>query len=125
VIHYGFDRRKFYLRVDPSPERASELSDAELEVELERDGFPLRLCSRGDGWRLLDRDAQFEGGPGVFGRALELAVPFDRLSAHPGAHIAFAVRLSRGEVVLGRYPSDGMLGFTVPDESFEAEHWSV
>jgi hypothetical protein len=130
VIHFGFDRERWYLRVDPSPGRLAELAGLALEVELMHDGRRLLVTSAGDGWRLDELGdggprAVRLGAPAVFGRSLELAVPFLDLGIVPGDLVSFAVRVVRGDGPLGRYPPDGWLTFNAPDDGFEAEHWSV
>jgi len=35
------------------------------------------------------------------------------------------IEIMEGEVVMERYPRDGFISFTIPDDSFEGRHWSV
>jgi hypothetical protein len=130
AIHFGFDRATLFLRLDLAPEHKRELDDATLEVSLSLKARQLRLTliphewqleeAADGGWRALGR-----GGPAAVHRTLELGVPFARLGAEPGDRIELSFRLRRGEVALARYPADGTLTLTVPDASFEADHWSA
>jgi alpha-amylase/alpha-mannosidase (GH57 family) len=130
AIHFGFDRRMFYLRVDPAAARAAELEGATLELEIEVGDRRLRVRSQGRGWQLDQMEGPGwrplgNGEPGVFGRSLELALPLERLGLEPRAAGSFSLRLYREAVPLGRYPADGFLPITVPDDDFEASNWSV
>lgn len=127
-IHFGFDRQTLYLRLDPAP--AAQLEGATVEVDVVAGDLRRRLAlgphgwvirePEGDGWRELAT-----GGPTHFARTIEAAVPFERLHLKPGTAATLAFRLSQGGIVLARYPQDGALPFTVPDDSFEADNWSA
>ncbi|HEY7954298.1 MAG TPA: glycoside hydrolase family 57 protein [Polyangia bacterium] len=135
-IHFGFDRATLYLRLDLAPGGAAELtSSGEVTLEvivLEGDRrmrlrLPLTKESHTDwildeaaagGWRELAH-----GGPTRIGRAIELGVPFARLGLAAGARATLAFQLWRGELSLARYPSDGAIPLTVPDDAFEARNW--
>jgi len=141
-IHLGFDRDRLFVRVDPSTSALSSagLDGTLLDVELERAGRRVRLrlpvLQQGNGaprWTLAEKMPEGEywrelgsGGPAEVVRSwVALAAPFAQLGLRPGEAVQVAVRLQRGEVALARYPTDGWLELTVPDDAFEAENWSV
>jgi hypothetical protein len=75
----------------------------------------------GEAWRDLGT-----GGPSEILRSwVAFSVPFAQLELQPGEPFKVALRLSRGEVALARYPGDGWLELNAPDDGFEAENWSV
>jgi alpha-amylase/alpha-mannosidase (GH57 family) len=134
-IHVGFDRERLYLRVDPSPGVSLDgtLLDVELEHAARRRRVRVAVTRASREWVLAEKMPEGEYwrelGSGGTTEALSswiaLAVPFARLDLSPGDRVQLALRLSRGEVALARYPSDGWLNLTLPDESFEAENWQV
>ncbi|HUS66701.1 MAG TPA: hypothetical protein VMZ28_19325, partial [Kofleriaceae bacterium] len=128
-IHFGFDPTTLYLRLEPAQRHAAELEGAALEVDISSKDKRLRLRVGAAGWTLCDPEGEgwravCESGPVSFGpRAIELAAPFARLGLERGARLELAFRLVKGEVALARYPSDGALVLTVPDDAFEADNW--
>jgi alpha-amylase/alpha-mannosidase (GH57 family) len=137
-ILFGFDRDHLYVRVDPTPSGATQLDDARLSIELAGTGrrVRVRLDTRaaaqswsldeasedGGSWREIGVGSPAQVGPhGI----LRLGVPFAQLGVQPGAHLEIAFKLERGEVAIARYPADGTLPLTVPDDAFEAENWSA
>jgi len=142
-IRFGFDHTQLFVRVEAAAARVAELEGAmvELEVSAAAGGRRrLRVVGGVDGnarWELLVEESggwvdHGDGRPAVFRRrhgvleAVELGVPFARLELAPGTQVGLVVRVvDEGGVVLGRYPSTGTLAFNVPDEGFEADHWSA
>jgi alpha-amylase/alpha-mannosidase (GH57 family) len=134
-IRLGFDRERMYFRLDPSP--SATLEGAQLEVDIDTDARRRRVkMSLGPatrGWTLIEKMPEGEYwrelGPGAPGEVLRswiaLAVPFARLELQPGDRPRIAFRLTRGDVALARYPTDGSLTLAIPDDAFEAENWSV
>ena len=128
VLHYGFDLRAFYLRLDPaeSPARAAEVADrvrvvvyaAERRITVE---FPLVL---GGARRPGSRDGE-PFGEAAFEKVLEIALPFEALGLAPGMKVALSVHTLRGEVEVERLPRYGFLAFAVPDADFEHVNWRV
>ena len=134
-IRFGFDRERLAVRVELNPARLETVATADLELAIGVGDrrFRLRMGAAapwaldeaaGDAWQ-----AHGECGPG--GRndgpppSIELAVPWARLQAPPGAQVTLVVRLVRGALVLARYPAEGTVELTAPDDDFEADHWSV
>jgi alpha-amylase/alpha-mannosidase (GH57 family) len=128
TIRYGFDRAYLYLRLEPG--RAAELDGATVEVEISVAARHLRVVANASGWRLSEAaDGTWRdlggGGPAAFHRGLELAITFARLGAVPRDRMTIAFLLRRGDVALARYPADGAIAFSVPDDAFESENWSA
>ncbi len=65
----------------------------------------------------------------ALGTILELAVPFDKLGWKPHDRLNFILEVQEqsasGGKVLETYPPNGYITFTVPDEDFERQMWSV
>jgi alpha-amylase/alpha-mannosidase (GH57 family) len=130
-VRFGLDRQRLSLRLEPSPSRAEVVAGATVELELQTGvrRFRVRLAKAprytldeadGEAWRSCGED-----GPAAHGATIDLGVPWARVGAAPGAPIALVVRLVRGALVLGRYPGEGAIDLKVPDDDFEADHWSV
>jgi hypothetical protein len=135
-IYFGFNRENLYLRVDPAP--SADLTGALLDVELDENGQRRRVRVQlgVPGWTLAESapDGSWRelgpGGPSASALpqlrdGIQLGVAFQRLSLRPGARVGLIFRLSRGDVALARYPVDGTLPLTVPDDAFEAENWTA
>ncbi|HEY7723991.1 MAG TPA: glycoside hydrolase, partial [Anaeromyxobacteraceae bacterium] len=128
ALHYGFDLSSLYLRLDPaeSPLRTGEACTS-LRVEIRSGDRELRveLPAAPDG---AEREGALEGAPigkVCFARLLEAALPFAALGLAPGAPVALAVHVLRGDVEVERLPRRGRLDFAVPDEDFERVNWRV
>lgn len=128
ILHYGFDLKAFYLRLDPaeSPARAAEVANQVRVAMLAADrqtwvDFPMAP----DGRLRPGRHRGEEVGKVAFAQVLELSVPFDSLGLMPGAKVALCVHTLRGEVEVERLPRYGFVSFTVPDADFERLHWRV
>jgi alpha-amylase/alpha-mannosidase (GH57 family) len=127
-LRFGFDLGHLYLRLDPAeaPQRASELcgsvrvelvaADVQAQVD-----FPVVP----DGSEQPGRRGAAQLGRAAFARVLELALPFEPLGLRPGARLAVALHVFRGEVELERLPRYGYVTLTVPDQDFERVHWRV
>jgi len=135
-VRFGFDAERLFVRAETAPERRVELTAAEWELELRLGAAVRRIRGGSDGgWRIwrADGDAFIDEGVGTPGaiwplenpRVMELGVPLSRLELSPGQVIEVVIRVLRSEVTLGRFPTDGALPFTVPDDGFEAENWTV
>ncbi len=134
-VHFGFDERQLYVRLDPAPEGRARLRAATLELLLRDDArefsltAPLASHALRIRQRRLDGTAAFADGGAAgelaFDEIVELAVPFAALGLGPGARAELAVRILEDGVPLARYPRDAHLPIAVPDENFAADHWSV
>ncbi|NDY42164.1 hypothetical protein G3N55_04800 [Dissulfurirhabdus thermomarina] len=133
-ILYGFDLERFYVRLDPTD---TDFRDWEP-------GLSLRLSWRGEaeaalhirpgpegGWsaeaRLDDAgvDLSVAGIRWAVGEIVEVALPFALLGAAKNERLSFRVDLLRDGLVLDRWPREGPLVVTVPDEDFERRIWLV
>jgi hypothetical protein len=147
-LRFGFDREQLYLRVELASGRARELEAGLLVVDVQagdpKSGRHLRLRAEATRptWQLstvIDQSESLlaEGGPVVWRRrvqtardgaplvAVELAVRFELLGVAPGTPLELRLQLLAASISLGRIPVDGGLRLTVPDEAFEADHWSA
>jgi len=139
-IWYGFDRERFYLRLDPSP---ALMNGAVAYVGCCRIlaphpfklAFPLSVSDEvpctlsraeggaGDGggsWDVMPTRAR-----GAIRRIVELAVPFADLDLKEGERVEFVVEVLEGGIELDHYPPRRPCSFTVPGANFEAMMWSV
>jgi alpha-amylase/alpha-mannosidase (GH57 family) len=121
AVLFGFDKKTLFVRLEPAEGRAAEVAAARVEIEVGGGARTRLLSSTAEGLRL---DGEREGGS-VHGRTVELAVPFAALEAKPGDKLLLTIRLFSGDAPLARYPADGALTVTVPDDGFEAANWSA
>jgi alpha-amylase/alpha-mannosidase (GH57 family) len=128
VLHYGFDLKALYLRLDPaeSPARAAEVATHLRVAVLAADrqtwvDYPLVA----DGMLRPGKHLGDEVGKIAFVQVAELSLPFDALDLHPGTKVAISIHALRGEVDVERLPRYGFVAFTVPDADFERVHWRV
>jgi alpha-amylase/alpha-mannosidase (GH57 family) len=121
TLLFGFDRANFYLRLEPSPSRAHELSSATVTLEIA--AGERRIVAR----TVADEVAVDEkrGGRVAHKKTLELAAPLSLLGVAAGEKLALVVRLDGNDAPLGRYPAAGAIAVTVPGDEFEAENWSA
>ena len=127
-LRYGFDLGNLYLRLDPAeaPQRACELCGA-VRVEIVAAGVQAQVDFPvvGDGSEQPGRHGTAALGRAAFARVLEMSLPFEPLGLRPGARVAVALHVLRGEVELERLPRYGYVTLTVPDQDFERIHWRV
>jgi alpha-amylase/alpha-mannosidase (GH57 family) len=127
-LHYGFDLRTLYLRLDPAetPARAAELAPR-LRVSLLADGrqWTLELAVAADGRARPGELAGAAWGEAALAEVLEVALPFAALALRPGAKLSFAVHALRADVEVERLPRFGYVNLIVPGEDFELVHWRV
>jgi alpha-amylase/alpha-mannosidase (GH57 family) len=127
-VHFGFNERELYLRIDcgepfaeaiPASGRLvvcfTEPRDIELEIDDLRSARP-RV-------RLAGMDSR--GGRAAAAEVLEAACPFKELGFRPREAVRFHVRLLNGDAVLERAPRAGHITFEVPTRDFEREMWQV
>lgn len=128
AIHVGFDLEQLYVRVVLNPP---------LDDQRERT-YLLRLLVPSGAYRLEVWSS--EGGRGrltapggqtsrvervALGAELELAVPFRALGARPGDPVEVRLAVYHEGDELERHPIGGQIVVTVPDETFDAQHWVV
>jgi alpha-amylase/alpha-mannosidase (GH57 family) len=133
-IRFGIDRERLSIRLEPSAARADSLIDVDVELALSHGNQRFRVTlGTKPPWRLDEVvadswTARGEGAPSARegGAApIELGIPWARISAGAKTNVQLVVRLLRGALVLARYPSEGAVELSVPDDDFEADHWSV
>jgi alpha-amylase/alpha-mannosidase (GH57 family) len=131
VLHFGFDARTLYLRVDPAEGARARLCAAEVALRLRAPARELALHAR-PGERSFTvvppEDGAAAATVGSVGQLacadiLEIAIPFAAVPARAGERLELELRLLDSGVTLGRYPRDGFLELVVPDAEFEAAHW--
>ena len=155
AIYFGFDLTHWYLRVDPhercTPEERARLT---LQINLFSGPARKTVSARTAGEAMAGGLAEYRiiipcGGIGplrfqilrsqdgiafhllheldtvAFGTILELAVPFDKLGWKPHDRFNFILEVQEQDKVLETYPPNGYITFTVPDEDFERQMWSV
>ncbi len=110
---YGFDLEFLYLRLEP----VAGLDVADLTLQLHVGDFTADL-------RLADADTSLPLAK-VHAATPELGVSFEALGVAPGDRIRVTLKLLRDGVEVAHFPSAGALEVLVPDQSFEARHWSV
>ncbi len=128
-IYFGFDLKQLFLRLDPkeTENHASFAGDLTVRIRFLQPveqvlHFPFRNPAR----FLLERAGQDQSLPTIAAdKIIELAVPFDELRCKPGEVVSFVIEIFDQEKFLDRYPRDGFISFTVPDESFESKMWNV
>jgi len=134
-IHFGFDERNLYVRLDPAPGARDRLRRATVEILLRDDERELVLSAPIDARSLALRERLLDGatsfvergacGELAFDEIVEASAPFAALRLAPGARAGLAVRLVEDGVQLARHPRESHLPLAVPDDNFAADHWTV
>jgi alpha-amylase/alpha-mannosidase (GH57 family) len=128
-LYYGFDRERLLLRLDfeeglPGGEIALAIEVAEprpLELVVERlepGRHPVLRRENGRTAPLVDAACSI-------GDVLELGVTFASLGWSVGQTVELLLQLRRDGQPIENLPPDEVVGFTVPDASFEATMWSA
>lgn len=136
AIYYGFDLSHFYLRLDPHPRGGLlQTEGLEVQVSLHCQGRSCRLSFALDpsarevaihrGEEPAEASLQAISGNLAQGKVVELGVPFALLDLAPNDLAEFYIVIAYGQLELERYPQQGNLSFTVPEETFERMMWSV
>ncbi len=131
-VYFGFDLTNFYLRIDPADlENETEAMDVYVQVlaparmviifPFKKPAVARVYAETGAG--ALDPVGEIESVAGD--RIVELKAPFKLLGMEKGDEVQFIVKLYEAGEEIECHPRDGFISFTVPDESFEARHWSV
>jgi alpha-amylase/alpha-mannosidase (GH57 family) len=130
-LHYGFDRERFYLRLDFSAD-APPARETELILDMvEPRGHRLRVSRLESDdpaitWDEPGREREpVTGARCRVAHLLELAVPFASLGWEPGDAVTMVVLLTREGSPLASYPDEAGLAFAVPSADFEAMMWST
>jgi alpha-amylase/alpha-mannosidase (GH57 family) len=138
LVQFGFDRERFYVRLDSARRMADLLADGYLFslTFLEPPGVRFlvgqtggRLTGsfwdrRGDNQHWVVRGV---GGAKVAaGTVIEAALPLRALGVGAGAPLSFFLAVfDPDETEVERHPDNRALMLTVPDERFEARNWTA
>jgi len=131
AIYFGFDQDNLYFRLDPMP-LPEGLDTAAWEIHIELRGpeerklmFPFDK-ERCNGLTLHKAGLVSQTFSSIaYDKIIEVGVPFRSLDYLPGCSIGFCVSIQNSFLEIARYPREGLLNFTIPEESFEATMWSV
>ena len=134
-IHFGFDLKNFYLRVDF---RRDQKLPARLVLQVNfispnnRTLIISKLRHGGNPTaELLASDSEPKAKKGInissarYDQILEVAIPLAELNWEKRAAVGFFLQLLDKEVEMERHPDMGTLNAQVPDELFETENWWV
>jgi hypothetical protein len=139
LVWFGFDRRRFYVRLDGTRRLADLLADGyEFSLTfLQPDGLRFSVRARegqvtGVYWDRRTEPPQWvERGPGgavvAAGTVLEIAVPLEDLHLPAArATVSFFVAVyDARQTELERHPAHRPIEADVPDGRFEARNWTV
>jgi hypothetical protein len=125
-IRYGFDEKRFHLRVDVFSEALKELRDAEFRITI-RAEQELRVVVRFEGGRVTgylveSRDLCLLGPDEVvkvaFDRVLEVSVAKEMFLLANRKSISLGVALWEGGLPMDLLPGEGMLEIQLGEENF-------
>ena len=129
-IRYGFDEKRFYLRVDVFAEALQELRDAEFRITM-RAEQELRVVVRFEGGHITgylveSRDLCLLGPDDAvkvaFDRILEVSIAKEMFFLGNRKSILLGVALWEGGLPMDLLPGEGMLEIQLGEEHFA---WSV
>jgi alpha-amylase/alpha-mannosidase (GH57 family) len=133
-IHFGFDMQNLFLRLDLRKHSATNAKSIRINFIKPRALSLVLTGLRDDGppgaelrHAAPDRPHQQTDGP-IEVKAdsvIEVCVPFRRLGWRAGQSAAFFAQVMDDHLELERHPYIGTLNFTVPDDRFELQNWSV
>jgi alpha-amylase/alpha-mannosidase (GH57 family) len=125
-LHWGFDEKNLFLRLDPEPDPGAPLIDR-IRVTLLGPKGPARVEFRvaADGVTRPGRKNGDEVGRAVQLKILEIEIPLGPLGILPGDELVMSVEALSAEVEVERIPRSGYLPLSVPAVDFERTHWRV
>jgi alpha-amylase/alpha-mannosidase (GH57 family) len=129
-IRYGFDEKRFHLRVDVFNEALKELHDAEFRITIRAEQelrVVIRLVEgRVTGYLVESRDLCLLGPDDAarvgFDRILEVSVAREMIFLGNRKSIALGVALWEGGLPMDLLPGEGMLDIQLGEENFA---WKV
>jgi alpha-amylase/alpha-mannosidase (GH57 family) len=126
ALHYGFDERTLYLRLDFAGE-ALPGEEASLVVEVVAPApMRLRLDGISPGLKPLVREGTAEeAGRAGIDDVLEVAIPLTSLGVGPSAALELLLHLERGTERLESLPPGQVLRLTIPGPNWDAANWSA
>jgi alpha-amylase/alpha-mannosidase (GH57 family) len=126
ALHYGFDERALYLRVDfarEEPPGAEMALVVDITAPVAR---RLRIASLEPGLRPLVLEPQgTPAGTAAIEQVLEIEIPFAMLGARPEQEIELLLHVERGGERVESLPPGRVLRVRLPGPNWEASHWSA
>jgi alpha-amylase/alpha-mannosidase (GH57 family) len=129
-LYFGFDQQSLFLRVDFTSEPPGVEYDLTFELMSPRPGHwtiqglapgrPPVVWSKGD-----PSGTEVRGATCHIGAILEVELPFASLGLTTGEAVELLGHLVRDGQPVETIPSDRLIRFTVPDETFEDAMWSA
>jgi hypothetical protein len=125
-LHWGFDERHLFLRLDPDPDPGAPRTDR-IRVTLlgPREPSRVEFPVAADGVERSGRRNGEEVGRAVMVKVLEIEIPLAPLGIQPGEELVMSVEAFRGGDEVERIPRSGYLPLSVPGADFERIHWRV
>jgi alpha-amylase/alpha-mannosidase (GH57 family) len=137
LLQFGFDRERFYVRLDSGRRMADLLADGYLFSLTFLEPQGVRFVIGQSGGRLTGTywergsDEHWIGrGVGrarvAAGTVIEAALPLSDLRVRAGAALSFFLTVfDRDQTEVERHPDNRAVMLTVPDERFEARNWTA
>ena len=127
VLHYGYDRERLYLRLDPEEDLCALLgSDGRLEIRLGASAERIARLVPGGRLRLSDeKGALLAEGVAACGRIIELGIPLAPLALEAETPLILSIHLFKGENETSRWPAEGPLRLPYRGESLELDDWLI
>jgi alpha-amylase/alpha-mannosidase (GH57 family) len=130
-IYFGYDRRKFYLRIDLTSSWLRGMIPAEHSLQIQfvspREFLLLLGIDDERRWHCRVLRASVAGFMPEFAGAkiLELGVPLEELGIDKPEEVRFSFSAFEKERELERFPSHGFLAVTVDPWSLNQQEWMV
>ncbi|MDP2808277.1 MAG: glycoside hydrolase family 57 protein, partial [bacterium] len=119
VVHFGFDQENLYLRLDPHEKTdVNEILDLTINLEF-LDQWAKTIPVK------LNAPENEAGVKSVFGKIIEIKLPFTAIGAGPGDTISFYVAIVQNSLTVERHPIRSPIILKVPDVEFGAQNWGA
>lgn len=112
-IKYGYDLNNLYIAIDFGNDC---LPNELLAINIETKNTYKIIASKTSFTSPLIQMA--------FDKILEIAIPFEFISAKPKEEIRFTISFERNEIVVESWPRSGYISIFVPTPEYEALNWS-
>ena len=123
-LHYGFDERHCYLRIDVDLHRLTARAGWMLHLALGRE-LRVQIQPAPDGIRAQTLEPSPTVLPCALDRLLELAIPIELLGLREGEPLELSLSLSQGGEVVERHPIEGTFQFVMSVTGLETQLWSA
>ncbi len=130
-LFFGYDRRRFYLRIDLTSSRLRGMIPAENSLQVQfvspRELLLLLEIAEDRTWRCRVLRSSVAGFVPEFAGAkiLELGVPLEELGIEKPEEIRFSVSAFEKDRELERFPSHGFLAVIVDPWELDQQEWMV